>query len=218
MTYFTGNGLTALICSSRLAACVSPGFFVSTTIKPSGVTRTSVLAPAPVRRNRPGFSSRAAITVLSGAPPRPPPRPCGACASSPSDVRNTIATAIKLLLRLIMPPRECAPIIALTLPAPDYSFAAMKPRLSLMIPVLLIAVAALAQVRAPRPPANRPPAPKLEDGTPNLGSIVPNKGYWVPTQYRDYTAVLVGATEIPYQPWARALADEIGRASCRERV
>jgi hypothetical protein len=84
----------------------------------------------------------------------------------------------------------------------------MKRQATMSILVLLMSAAAVAQIRAPRPPANRPPAPKLEDGTPNLGSIEPNKGYWVPTQYRDYTAVLVGATEIPYQPWARALADE----------
>jgi hypothetical protein len=84
----------------------------------------------------------------------------------------------------------------------------MKRQATLSIFVLLISAVAVAQVRAPRPPANRPPAPKLEDGTPNLGSIEPNKGYWAPAQYRDYTAVLVGATEIPYQPWARALAEE----------
>jgi hypothetical protein len=84
----------------------------------------------------------------------------------------------------------------------------MKRQATISILVLLMSAVAFAQIRAPRPPANRPPAPKLEDGTPNLGSIEPNKGYWVPTQYRDYTAVLVGATEIPYQPWARALADE----------
>ena len=75
--------------------------------------------------------------------------------------------------------------------------------------VLLLAAGALAaQVRAPRPPDNRPPAPRLPDGTPNLGSIIPNKGYWAPTQYQDYTAILIDPKQIPYQPWAEALAAE----------
>jgi hypothetical protein len=91
----------------------------------------------------------------------------------------------------------------------------MKRQATISLLVLLMSAVAVAQVRAPRPPATRPPAPKLEDGTPNLGSIEPNKGYWVPTQYRDYTAVLVGATEIPYQPWARALADERAASGSR---
>ena len=64
-----------------------------------------------------------------------------------------------------------------------------------------------AQVRAPRPPAERPPAPRLSDGTPNLGSTVPNKGYWAPAQFQDYTAILVDRKDIPYQPWAQALAE-----------
>jgi hypothetical protein len=89
-----------------------------------------------------------------------------------------------------------------------YSFAAMKPHATIAIVVLLMAAAVGAQVRAPRPPANRPPAPRLEDGTPNLGSIIPNKGYWAPAQYQDYTAILVEPKEIPYQPWAAALAAE----------
>jgi hypothetical protein len=64
-----------------------------------------------------------------------------------------------------------------------------------------------AQVRAPRPPDGpRPPAPRLPDGTPNLGRIDPTKGYWAPVQYRDYAAVLVDQKEIPFQPWAKALA------------
>ena len=84
----------------------------------------------------------------------------------------------------------------------------MRRRALAFILIYSIAAAAAAQVRAPRPPANRPPAPKLEDGTPNLGSIVPNKGYWAPTQYQDYTAILVEPKEIPYQPWAAALAAE----------
>ena len=82
----------------------------------------------------------------------------------------------------------------------------MKRHATTVILILLMSAGAVAQVRAPRPPANRPPAPKLEDGTPNLGSIVPNKGYWAPTQYQDYTAILLEPKEIPFQPWAAALA------------
>ena len=84
----------------------------------------------------------------------------------------------------------------------------MRPRPGLLILISFVAAVAAAQVRAPRPPANRPPAPRLEDGTPNLGSIDPNKGYWAPAQYQDYTAILVEPKEIPYQPWAAALAAE----------
>src|SRR5688500_12567491 len=74
--------------------------------------------------------------------------------------------------------------------------------------VLLMAVGLGGQVRAPRPPAERPPAPRLADGTPNLGQTVPNKGYWAPAQFQDYTSILVDRKEIPYQPWAKALAED----------
>jgi hypothetical protein len=81
---------------------------------------------------------------------------------------------------------------------------------SAMLAGLLPAGSAVdAQVRAPRPPDGpRPPAPRLPDGTPNLGRVDPTKGYWAPIQYRDYAAVLVDLKEIPYQPWAKALADQ----------
>ena len=101
-----------------------------------------------------------------------------------------------------------SPIIALTANPAAYSFAAMRRRALAFILICSIAAAAAAQIRAPRPPSNRPPAPKLEDGTPNLGSTIPNKGYWAPTQYQDYTAILTEPKEIPYQPWAAALAAE----------
>ena len=51
-----------------------------------------------------------------------------------------------------------------------------------------------------------PPAPRLADGTPNLGPVEPNKGYWHLTQFQDYKQVLLYPKEIPYQPWARAVA------------
>jgi len=65
----------------------------------------------------------------------------------------------------------------------------------------------MAQVRAPQATGPAAPAPRLADGTPNLGPIEPNKGYWVPKQFQDYTAVLTDPKEIPYQPWAKALSD-----------
>src|SRR6185369_17164073 len=69
-------------------------------------------------------------------------------------------------------------------------------------------LALLLQVRAPSPPRGAlPPAPRLADGTPNLGSVEPNKGYWAPQQFQDYSAILIGSKDIPFQPWAKALAD-----------
>src|SRR5437868_15030663 len=76
----------------------------------------------------------------------------------------------------------------------------------LLLVLVLLASPLLAQVRAPRKPANPPAAPRLNDGTPNLGPIEPNKGYWAPQQYQDYTAI-ADPKEIPYQPWAKELAD-----------
>jgi hypothetical protein len=56
------------------------------------------------------------------------------------------------------------------------------------------------------PPKPHPAAPRLADGTPNLGPTEPNKGYWHLRQFQDYKQVLLHPKEIPYQPWARALA------------
>jgi hypothetical protein len=47
----------------------------------------------------------------------------------------------------------------------------------LLLILILLAPSFGAQVRAPKKPANPPPAPRLKDGTPNLGPIEPNKGY-----------------------------------------
>ena len=72
----------------------------------------------------------------------------------------------------------------------------------------LASMALLGQVRAPSPPRGPlPPAPRLSDGTPNLGSVEPNKGYWAPQQFQDYSAILIDSKEIPFQPWAKGLAD-----------
>jgi hypothetical protein len=59
--------------------------------------------------------------------------------------------------------------------------------------MLVSTTAGLAQVRAPQATGPAPPTPRLADGTPNLGPIEPNKGYWVPKQYQDYVAVLKDA-------------------------
>src|SRR5689334_19864031 len=74
--------------------------------------------------------------------------------------------------------------------------------------VSALATIALAQVNPNPvlPPKPYPPAPRLADGTPNLGQTEPNKGYWHLIQVQDYKRVLLRPAEIPYQPWARALA------------
>jgi hypothetical protein len=76
---------------------------------------------------------------------------------------------------------------------------------------LVIACSALpwpaeAQVNPPPalPSKPYPPTPRLPDGTPNLGPVEPNKGYWHLAQFQDYKQVLLYPKEIPYQPWAKA--------------
>jgi hypothetical protein len=79
---------------------------------------------------------------------------------------------------------------------------------SIVVTLSALGTVALAQVNPlPVLPAKPyPPAPRLADGTPNLGPTEPNQGYWHLSQVRDYKQVLVRPKEIPYQPWARALA------------
>ena len=75
-----------------------------------------------------------------------------------------------------------------------------------------------AQVNPPPtlPAKPYPPAPRLPDGTPNLGPTEPNRGVWSPAQFQDYAKVLLHPREIPYQPWARKLAmDGPSCAPCR---
>jgi len=76
----------------------------------------------------------------------------------------------------------------------------------LLLILIIFTTPLAAQVRAPKKPANPSPAPRLKDGTPNLGPIEPNKGYWAPQQYQDYTAI-AEPKDIPYQQWARELAN-----------
>ena len=93
----------------------------------------------------------------------------------------------------------------------------MKPLFATAVPIALAFVTLLvvaaptgAQVNpvpdlGPRP---YPAPPRLADGTPNLGPVEPNKGFWSLAQHRDYAEVLVTPDAIPYQPWARALATQ----------
>ena len=72
--------------------------------------------------------------------------------------------------------------------------------LFLLLP-LLTPVAAAQVNPAPKLPAKPyPPAPRLPDGTPNVGPTEPNKGYWSLAQFQDYAKVLLNPREIPYQP------------------
>ena len=41
-----------------------------------------------------------------------------------------------------------------------------------------------------------PPAPRLPDGTPNLGPTEPNKGYWHLSQGEEYKRILIPPKEI----------------------
>lgn len=79
---------------------------------------------------------------------------------------------------------------------------------AVLIAVLFSVPASLGQVYAPDPPEIPVPTPRLRDGTPNLGPVEPGKGYWVPASRRNYADVLVSPDEIPYQDWARGLADD----------
>ena len=54
------------------------------------------------------------------------------------------------------------------------------------------------------------PAPRLSDGTPNLGRTQIGKGAWIPTTVLDYSQILIDPPKsqgIPFQPWAKALQE-----------
>ena len=54
------------------------------------------------------------------------------------------------------------------------------------------------------------PAPRLSDGTPNLGRTEIGKGVWLPKEFTNFLDVLVDppkAQGIPFQPWAKALRE-----------
>ena len=79
---------------------------------------------------------------------------------------------------------------------------------SLMLVLLFfgttISLAAQQQAR-PKPPS--PPTPRRADGTVNLGSTEPNKGFFQGRQHWGYEEILIEPKEIPYQPWAKALRE-----------
>ena len=77
-----------------------------------------------------------------------------------------------------------------------------------VVAVSLIGAVATGQVNPLPilPPKPYPPAPRLPDGSPNLGPIEPNIGYWHLSAIRDYRQILLQPKEIPYQPWAKAVA------------
>ena len=84
----------------------------------------------------------------------------------------------------------------------------MRQLVAVLLFVLPLASIAWAQVNPlPKlPPKPHPPTPRLASGVPNLGPTEPNKGYWHLSQFQDYKQILIHPKEIPYQPWARALA------------
>jgi hypothetical protein len=54
------------------------------------------------------------------------------------------------------------------------------------------------------------PAPRLPDGTPNLGRTQTAKGAWLPKEFTSYSDILVDPPKsqgLPYQPWAKALRE-----------
>lgn len=84
--------------------------------------------------------------------------------------------------------------------------------LSLLIPSLEAQIGGLPERGGAFRPGTRrdpgPPAPKLADGTVNLGRVEKGKGAWLPGQVQDYSKILKDpAKGIPYMPWSKALKD-----------
>ena len=67
-----------------------------------------------------------------------------------------------------------------------------------------------------RPTAPSPPTPRRPDGTVNLGSTEPNKGFWNPRQHWGYEELLLDPKEIPYQPWAKELREHRQRTQSKD--
>src|SRR5437667_12903099 len=72
---------------------------------------------------------------------------------------------------------------------------------------LMMTLPIVAQQRQQaRPAGPAQPTPRRADGTVNLGSTEPNKGFFSGRQHWGYEEVLKDPKEgIPYQPWAKAL-------------
>src|SRR2546428_7324334 len=68
---------------------------------------------------------------------------------------------------------------------------------------LMIAPQLMGQQRQARPAGPPQPSPRRGDGTVNLGSIEPNKGFFAGRQHWRYEEILKDPKEgIPYEPWA----------------
>src|SRR6266516_1438594 len=74
---------------------------------------------------------------------------------------------------------------------------------------LMMTLPIVAQQRQQaRPAGPARPTPRRADGTVNLGSTEPNKGFFSGRQHWGYEEVLKDPKEgIPYQPWAKALRE-----------
>ena len=73
---------------------------------------------------------------------------------------------------------------------------------------LMMTLPIVAQQRQARPAGPPQPTPRRADGTVNLGSIEPNRGFFSGRQHWGYEEVLKDPKEgIPYQPWAKALRE-----------
>ena len=73
---------------------------------------------------------------------------------------------------------------------------------------LMMTLPIVAQQRQARPAGPPQPTPRRADGTVNLGSTEPNKGFFSGRQHWGYEEVLKDPKEgIPYQPWAKALRE-----------
>ena len=74
---------------------------------------------------------------------------------------------------------------------------------------LMMTLPIVAQQRQQaRPAGPAQPTPRRADGTVNLGSTEPNKGFFSGRQHWGYEEVLKDPKEgIPYQPWAKALRE-----------
>ena len=71
---------------------------------------------------------------------------------------------------------------------------------------LMMTLPIAAQQRQARPAGPPQPTRRRADGTVNLGSTEPNKGFFSGRQHWGYEEVLKDPKEgIPYQPWAKAL-------------
>src|SRR5437667_9321318 len=71
---------------------------------------------------------------------------------------------------------------------------------------LMMTLPIVAQQRQARPAGPPQPTPRRADGTVNLGSTEPNKGFFSGRQHWGYEEVLKDPKEgIPYQPWPKAL-------------